>query len=310
MINEDKTKYCPVCKSFVDITKFNRDKSAHDGYGWRCSKCQSDWKKSKYKKDLNYKDKILKINRNYHDLNKDRRNKEKNEKYHKDGEHVREKSRKWREDHPIEMVNQQLLIKYGIDINKYNEILAIQEGACAICQNSENGRYKRLSVDHDHKTMRIRGLLCHKCNRGIGLFMDSVLIINAAIGYLNKINRPIFEVLDNSIRVEAHIRSIKRRLNVSNEEIQLILKKQNGCAICGDFPKDRLAIDHDHETLALRGVLCSKCNFGIGIFKDSSYLLQRAINYLTSDRNYGAATPLYRKGVRRANALTPSKSLL
>lgn len=53
------------------------------------------------------------------------------------------------------------------------------------------------------------------------------------------------------------------------------------CAICGAPPgKRRLAVDHDHATGAVRGLLCTKCNVGLGYFKDSAEGVRRALDYL------------------------------
>ena len=59
----------------------------------------------------------------------------------------------------------------------------------------------------------------------------------------------------------------------------------DGCAICGgvnDPPGRRLAIDHDHVTGQVRGLLCYRCNSAIGLFKDDVTVLRRAILYLES----------------------------
>lgn len=61
-----------------------------------------------------------------------------------------------------------------------------------------------------------------------------------------------------------------------------MLESQNSaCAICGKV-KDRvrLAVDHDHDTGRIRGLLCENCNRGIGMFKHSATLLQNAIQYI------------------------------
>jgi hypothetical protein len=54
---------------------------------------------------------------------------------------------------------------------------------CGICGRKEKG--KRLAVDHDHRTGRVRGLLCGKCNTALGLFGDSVEVLEKAKGYLD-----------------------------------------------------------------------------------------------------------------------------
>ena len=72
--------------------------------------------------------------------------------------------------------------KYGITIKEYNTLLDAQDGVCAICFGVEKN--KKLSVDHNHDTGEVRGLLCHKCNSGIGLLGDKVDALQRAIDYL------------------------------------------------------------------------------------------------------------------------------
>jgi len=73
---------------------------------------------------------------------------------------------------------------YGIELEVYERLLLGQHGRCAICDLPPRGK-KPLGVDHDHKTNRMRGLLCDSCNRGIGLFCDSTDILKNAIRYLS-----------------------------------------------------------------------------------------------------------------------------
>lgn len=63
--------------------------------------------------------------------------------------------------------NRQLLAKFGISLNEYNDKLKAQKGLCEICKLSERSFNKSLSVDHDHRTGQIRGLLCNNCNSRI-----------------------------------------------------------------------------------------------------------------------------------------------
>lgn len=74
-----------------------------------------------------------------------------------------------------------LLDRYGITPAQYEELLAAQGGACAICRVVPN---KRLHVDHDHRTGAVRGLLCSECNLGLGKFRDSVEVLQSALSYL------------------------------------------------------------------------------------------------------------------------------
>lgn len=73
---------------------------------------------------------------------------------------------------------------YGITPEDYDAMLEKQEHACAICEKPcTSGR--RLSVDHDHETGEVRGLLCGACNRLLGFARESEDVLRSAISYLN-----------------------------------------------------------------------------------------------------------------------------
>jgi len=75
--------------------------------------------------------------------------------------------------------------QYGITIEQYDEMLAAQNGGCAICgEKTPGGRTKNFAVDHCHTTGKVRGLLCTKCNRGLGLFNDRTDLLKLATNYL------------------------------------------------------------------------------------------------------------------------------
>lgn len=84
--------------------------------------------------------------------------------------------------------NSYLLKRYGITLETYREQLSKQNNVCAICKQPETAviKNKRIAmpVDHCHKTGKTRGLLCTKCNRGLGLFRDNPDILENAIEYL------------------------------------------------------------------------------------------------------------------------------
>ena len=77
------------------------------------------------------------------------------------------------------------LRKYGFSIADYDAMSHCQNGVCAICgQPNNNG--KRLDVDHNHDSGKVRGLLCNSCNRGIGYLKDDAEVLLKAAEYLNK----------------------------------------------------------------------------------------------------------------------------
>ncbi len=72
--------------------------------------------------------------------------------------------------------------RYGMNIEDYNEMRNKQNGCCAICKSQIVLETSR--IDHDHRTGKVRGLLCVSCNTGIGLLKDSPQIMKNAISYL------------------------------------------------------------------------------------------------------------------------------
>lgn len=75
--------------------------------------------------------------------------------------------------------------RYGITLADYNKLLLTQNGLCGIC-NSMCSSGKLLAVDHNHKTNKVRGLLCTKCNLLIGYASESPEILRQAIEYLRR----------------------------------------------------------------------------------------------------------------------------
>lgn len=73
----------------------------------------------------------------------------------------------------------------GISEAEYRALYRKQSGKCGICRRRMySKRYKAFSVDHDHATGRIRGLLCGNCNTGLGLFRDDPTALFRAIEWV------------------------------------------------------------------------------------------------------------------------------
>lgn len=73
------------------------------------------------------------------------------------------------------------LLPYNITPEEYHGMMEQQAGACAIC-----GEVEKLVVDHCHETQKVRGLLCIKCNWGLGHFKDSHERLTSAAEYLQR----------------------------------------------------------------------------------------------------------------------------
>ncbi|MFJ8540603.1 endonuclease domain-containing protein [Streptomyces sp. NPDC093586] len=87
---------------------------------------------------------------------------------------------------------------YKMTRTNYEDMLASQGGGCAVCSTAACGSGMRFCVDHDHSCCRTvptcgncnRGLLCHSCNRAIGLLGDSPVLLIKALAYLKGGSRP------------------------------------------------------------------------------------------------------------------------
>lgn len=89
----------------------------------------------------------------------------------RDPEKQREYHRSWK-----------MRTRYGITVEEYETMLVEQDGRCAICGSAESrGRGGRLSVDHNHETGEVRGLLCQPCNLALGTLEQH---LSAAFVYL------------------------------------------------------------------------------------------------------------------------------
>ncbi len=139
-------KRCVRCETLKDLTEFYK---CRDGFLNKCKKCTKEY----YQKNKLH---ILNYVKNYFNTPK--------------GKRIRK--------------NRHLLQRYGITISQYEQMIKDQNNKCSICGKEPTKR--QLSVDHDHKTGKIRGLLCNNCNHAIGKFDDDVILMIKAINYILK----------------------------------------------------------------------------------------------------------------------------
>lgn len=97
-------------------------------------------------------------------------------RYHEENGKERQKERSFRA----------LMKKYGISAEVYEQERIKQAYSCYLCGEHEDKQpHKRLHVDHCHTTGKYRGLLCNKCNAGLGFFNDNIAVLQKAIEYIN-----------------------------------------------------------------------------------------------------------------------------
>lgn len=126
---------------------------------------------------------------------------------------------------------------------------------------------------------------CNKC-REVKLHSDFNASSKTRTGLMDHCKECVKEWYGESGARLRRIRDLKAKYNTTIEKWNELLAKQGGkCACCQGALHARPALDHCHETLAIRGILCSECNTGIGKLGDNVEGLQRAETYLWSSRN-------------------------
>lgn len=86
-----------------------------------------------------------------------------------------------RKNNPRAVVSAKLKSAFGITLEQYEELSLSQNESCAICGTPQIEQRKKMAVDHDHATGKVRALLCHNYNVGIGNFKDNPQILTKAI---------------------------------------------------------------------------------------------------------------------------------
>lgn len=150
---------CNACGIEKDLSEFYNDKSRVLGKSYTCKECKNSHSKT-YQSSLGKED---------YDIRGILDNKKRRQRYyskHKDTS-IRDYSYSSR---------------YGISLVEYNLMYENQNGLCCICGKKKD----KLVVDHNHKTGKVRGLLCSKCNSGLGMFCDDKDVIIKAIKYMEK----------------------------------------------------------------------------------------------------------------------------
>ncbi len=159
-------KVCTRCGEKKSLNEFSKHTYSKSGLRPECKSCN----KIDYRNNLEEKKAYSKKYREEH------------------REGLLEYFKRYRAENKQKYVERNLR-QYGITQHEYNEILAYQDGKCAICKTEKpKGHSNKLYVDHDHKTGKVRGLLCSRCNSILGYCEDKEVVLMNAIAYLRKSN--------------------------------------------------------------------------------------------------------------------------
>jgi len=183
-------KQCTKCKKVLPEDNFRVRSGRGDARQSICRRCECEYGKQYAK--INRK-KITEARREYQ-----REYKQKNKKHLNDIQRRRyqETVGKKRSYHSIYRNSDRnrdfyLQRRYDITLSDFNKKLKQQNGGCAICgsvSGKANKNHDRLTVDHSHMSGQVRGILCHRCNFGLGQFDDDIELLLKAIEYLKSYN--------------------------------------------------------------------------------------------------------------------------
>lgn len=163
-------KCCTNCNKVKDLSMFGKSKNDKDGRTYWCKECainKAAEYRAKNREKINKKQQAR--NRIYYSKNK---------------EALKAYAKAFRLKNPDSVKHYDLKDDFGISLSDYRAMLDAQKHCCAICRRHESCFKKKLSVDHDHKTGAIRGLLCSGCNFGLGQFKDNFDVALNAAKYL------------------------------------------------------------------------------------------------------------------------------
>src|SRR3990167_4293603 len=110
--------------------------------------------------------------------NKERKREVQRRWYLNNKEKTRKTIRAWQDKNRQKLRGYELKRRYNITEEQYQQIIKIQNGCCAICKNP-----RKLIIDHNHITGKVRGLLCYQCNFALGLLQEDFNVFTNAIEY-------------------------------------------------------------------------------------------------------------------------------
>lgn len=158
-------KICRKCKDSKAVIEFNKDKRRKDGLFPWCRDCLHKYRQEK-NSNPTFRDLATKRSKKWREENRER-----SQAYMRD----------YAATHPEEFRSYKVMHLYKLSEVEYTQKLEDQGGICAICPRPQE---RNLSVDHDHKTGKIRDLLCLKCNSLLGFVDDDIDILLSAVKYL------------------------------------------------------------------------------------------------------------------------------
>lgn len=188
-------KTCNKCGEAKALHQYHANPKTRDGKQHTCKQCTADRQRTHYRAN---KELYAEKQRGYRKRNHEAVKANARRYYSDNVEVLKAKKKAAYHQNPGKFIKQtraaHLRERFGITPDQFEEMNKAQGGACAICGSTKSGRKdKRLMIDHCHATGKVRALLCHHCNAGIGYFKDDISKLEAAIAYLRR-HKPALSV--------------------------------------------------------------------------------------------------------------------
>lgn len=142
-----RSQRCSRCGEVKHLTEFHRNRRRHNGRDTYCKPCRAEYRR---------------------------------EWYLRNRQQAIDDAARWKRENPDKRREYDRRSRYGLEPEDFAALVAEQDGRCAICGVVEDP----LKVDHCHNGGHVRGLLCDRCNRGIGYFDDDPAVLRAAAEYV------------------------------------------------------------------------------------------------------------------------------
>ena len=176
---------CNACNGVFPTSCFHKASTITRGYQYKCKTCVSLNDKSPTPE---VKERKLKRLKEWVADNPEKRAEQKKRHYLKNNDRIDQKTKDWYNNNKERYYGNSIKRKYGVTLSEYNALRAKQNYRCAICGDHENDVGKKMYVDHNHDTGKIRKLLCTRCNVGIGMMRDNPEILENAAKYIRENN--------------------------------------------------------------------------------------------------------------------------
>ncbi len=168
-------KKCTKCKQEKPLTEFHKHKAGRGGKASQCKVCLCE-KSKKYRAE--HKEQVKQYDKEY---KRSSRGREVSRRIDEKRRHIPARRIMLRKA----IRKSTLKRKFGLTPEDYIKMFEAQDGCCAICNVCQSESAIRMAVDHDHKTGRIRGLVCRDCNLFLGHLEKKCGLLSRALEYLS-----------------------------------------------------------------------------------------------------------------------------